>query len=368
MTDGKMQSCIEAYMSQPDSRESSTREKRKHSDNSPTGEYVNPRKQQIVNNESFDSYIAEFEEIITHAESGKEMTCDKEFNNQSNGIELILNSIMQSDLFKTFLNAVIEQRISTLMQPFVERIESLEREVAVLKETNENLKEGIDNLEQYSRRHSLRIVNDFPEDPREDTDAKVLFVARDLMGLKVDKCDIDRSHRVGKPTVDGTPRPVLVKFKSYQPKRDMYYARTKLKHNENHIYINEDLTKEREQMAKEARKLKKDGLIWDTWTADCKIFIKHEDGSVKCFTSNKGFRTHVTQIQKSTVKSFSDVVKTVQDEGAYEQKKVGVDRSGEGQNSWHGNQGARGQLRQPWRNRGRGSRARGYFRGYLSGR
>ena len=36
MTDGKMQSSIEAYMSQPDSRESSTREKRKHSDNSPT--------------------------------------------------------------------------------------------------------------------------------------------------------------------------------------------------------------------------------------------------------------------------------------------------------------------------------------------
>ena len=58
------------------------------------------------------------------------MTCDKEFSNQSNGIELILNSIMQSDLFKTFLNYVTEQRISTLMHAFIE-------EVAVLKEKNE---------------------------------------------------------------------------------------------------------------------------------------------------------------------------------------------------------------------------------------
>jgi hypothetical protein len=40
------------------------------------------------------------------------------------------------------------------------------------------------------------------------------------------------------------------------------------------VYMNEHLTKRNADLARTARQLKKDGKIFNTWTRDCKVFIR----------------------------------------------------------------------------------------------
>ena len=47
------------------------------------------------------------------------------------------------------------------------------------------------------------------------------------------------------------------------------------------VYLADDLTKRRAQMAYEARQLKRAGLIQDTWTFDSKILIKDLRNRIK---------------------------------------------------------------------------------------
>ena len=67
----------------------------------------------------------------------------------------------------------------------------------------------MDNAEQYSRRNSLR-MSGVPETATENTDTLVLDAAR-AINSDIDLCDIDRSHRVGRPRA-GKPRDIIVKF------------------------------------------------------------------------------------------------------------------------------------------------------------
>ena len=64
-------------------------------------------------------------------------------------------------------------------------------------------------------------------------------------------------------------------------------ARKELKsyESDNPIYLNEDLTRKRYQVARQARALKKDKKIDDTWTYDGKIFVKLNDGITRVVTT-----------------------------------------------------------------------------------
>ena len=160
------------------------------------------------------------------------------------------------------------------------------------------LKDQIDSLEQYSRRNCLRI-SPVPEVPSESTDDIVKTVAKTI-GVTLPDNAIDRSHRVGKVTAGGVnrDRPILVKFTSYKYKEAMMKAwrglnkidATKIFPDSqwpalparstarvHRLYINEDLTRTRSELAARARQLKRDGKLDDTWTRDGIIFVKKGD-------------------------------------------------------------------------------------------
>ena len=82
---------------------------------------------------------------------------------------------------------------------------------------------------------------------------------------------ISRSHRVGQKRNDGTPRPILVKFISYRAREQVFKARRLLPQG---VYVNEDLTQATAQLAYQARQLRRNGLIDETWTYDGRVFIK----------------------------------------------------------------------------------------------
>lgn len=61
-------------------------------------------------------------------------------------------------------------------------------------------------------------------------------VMNELMGVNFSEADIKRCHTAGKPNAQGN-RPIIIKFKSYQSKAEVYKAKTKLKGNPDKILL-----------------------------------------------------------------------------------------------------------------------------------
>ena len=78
------------------------------------------------------------------------------------------------------------------------------------------------------------------------------------------------------------PRPIIVRFSSYNAKNQLYKARIKLRNlfsqalGPGKIYINENLTSWRAELFREVRKVKKKYQNGKAWTVDGKIFFKPE--------------------------------------------------------------------------------------------
>lgn len=198
----------------------------------------------------------------------------------------ISKAFSDENLIKTIARSianVIVDKINSLLTEFEDRIRLLEenskKQELALKERNTEIKKlekHCENQEQYSRRNSLRIYNQrWEEEDGEDTDRLVLHFIRTDLQIPIHQSDLDRSHRVGRPSTDN-PRPILVKFVAHNMKNTVYRARRAVL--KKSIYINEDLTKTRYQLLREALKLKKDKHVKDVWTNDGAIFVKtHEE-------------------------------------------------------------------------------------------
>ena len=57
-----------------------------------------------------------------------------------------------------------------------------------------------------------------------------------------------------------------------------------------HVFINEDLTKTRATIAWEARTLKRERKISDTWTRDGVIFVKKVETGIQSFTTQRAWK------------------------------------------------------------------------------
>ena len=153
------------------------------------------------------------------------------------------------------------------------RCDNLEREISDLKLKN-------DEMEQYSRRMCLRIAG-IKEGDKEDVPLKVIDFASNLQ-IDIAADDIDRAHRVGRPmnTTDSNnhdqatnatsnqSREIIVKFTNSSARLRFLHGRTKLREKKiKNVYINEDLTPGRKELAYECRKLKRTSKsnIQKTW-------------------------------------------------------------------------------------------------------
>ena len=78
-------------------------------------------------------------------------------------------------------------------------------------------------------------------------------------------------------------RDIIVKFTNYRAKTDFIKGKKQLKEKKENIYINEDLTKYRSDLAYEARLLKKDSTsnVMSTWTFNGSIYIQTKNGMVR---------------------------------------------------------------------------------------
>ena len=223
------------------------------------------------------------------------------------------NTLTEDDILKvalkvkslmiTEINELINLKVEEATSYLRKDINSLRSENAQLKDDLNKLEKkcttDIDALEQYSRRSCLRIGG-IPEIDNESTDKIVLDLANKLKA-NVNVHDIDRSHRVGRPrehqmgsTDPPKPREIIVKFSNTKARLELLKARSTLRKSKDKVYINEDLTSLRNELAFKCRALRRAGKIKKVWIYNGNVFINQNNDKrvqVSCESDLKPYGT-----------------------------------------------------------------------------
>ena len=168
-------------------------------------------------------------------------------------------------------------------------VDKLEAENVQIKKENENIRkqlkdretrlqthtDEINNLEQYTRRNSVRIYGIDDKSPREtalETANQVIKLANNKLSLKITTSDIDIAHRMGRYNKDAN-RPIICKFVSRFAKHEVIRERRRLKGTP--IVIREDLTI---QNAKLLEKTSRHDRVQAAWSDEGRIIALLHSG------------------------------------------------------------------------------------------
>ena len=179
------------------------------------------------------------------------------------------------------VDALNEENIA-LKKEVADLRSSLLRSKEDRKEDREDLEwamQSIDDLEQYTRKHNLEI-HGIAELEGENVCEQVVKLGN-LLNVNIHRSEIDICHRMGNYNQD-KPRPIIVRFRSYNTKRELYAARKLLRGMDagehfagpGKIYINENLTRYRKDLFAKVRKYKKDKHWHSSWSIDGRLFVK----------------------------------------------------------------------------------------------
>ena len=207
-------------------------------------------------------------------------------------MDALEDAITSLDMVGPVTNEAIAQLLrglaTTIKKSVNATIERKDAEIRDLQTRLTNVEERCDDLEQYSRRNTVRIRG-VGEALNENTDIVVKELAARKLSVDISDSDVVRSHRVGRRAEDrSTPRDIIVRFTTHNTKTAVMRSARKLKGT--HVFINEDLTKTRATIAWEARTLKRERKISDTWTRDGVIFVKKGESGIQSFTTQRAWK------------------------------------------------------------------------------
>ena len=195
--------------------------------------------------------------------------------------DFIRISNMIKDMVSSQVEPLLKSIVTEVTKSLHDRITTLETDRDDLRSQVKSLSAQVDKLElssdaaeQYSRRNCLRVVG-VSETESEKTDDIIMELASEIEA-DISLADIDRSHRLKKPSEWTTPKAIIVKFASYRARDKFFKNRSALKGNRkfHKVFINEDLTSSRSKIFRKCRKLFKDNCINSCWTHDGRIYIR----------------------------------------------------------------------------------------------
>ena len=256
--------------------------------------------------------------------------------------EQLLSALEQQDVVDRF-SLIFEHQLKSHLDPvtvkLTDAIHALTQTVTQLKgeiksrddtirslqcEVTE-LQTRVEDLEQHGRRDSLRIFRIMEDEPG-NTEDKVLRLCNKRLTLNPPMAleGIAVSHRVGPPTKpaatdpndpDAEAEPVpsralLVKFVSRRLRERVMGEKKKLKepvtqdqdppHDPDipswpKVYITDDLTRAQARLAYQARVLKRDKTILDTWVINCKIMVKDKHEHISQVKTNADLAKNIAK-------------------------------------------------------------------------
>ncbi|KAI4455208.1 l1 transposable element-related [Holotrichia oblita] len=145
-------------------------------------------------------------------------------------------------------------------------VKTEDKEVSQLRNQVNTLQAELDELQQYSRKNSLRIYG-CKDNPSEVTDDIIKSLCSDKLGISLQKSDIDCSRRLRRK--ENGDRPIIVRFTSRNIKNLIFKHKAKLKGTK--IVLKEDLTMRRTALYKQACNSFGYKRVW---TNDCNIYVK----------------------------------------------------------------------------------------------
>ena len=156
------------------------------------------------------------------------------------------------------------------------RVQELENTVVGLEERLEenfsSLDCGLEELEQYGRRNSLRFHN-VTLPATSDSDNAIVALCKDKLDVTITTDDICRSHPIGGPNKFDKYQ-VICRFRNWKIKNKIFTSKRALKGNDDHIFITEDLTAFRQGVVSEMLKAKRANRLHSFWTNDGRMFMK----------------------------------------------------------------------------------------------
>lgn len=229
-----------------------------------------------------------------------EESSSKDVNSSDqNGLILAMMEAMKNpaiikkfgELISSKFDAVCDKISSSVVKKLTDQIQSLTKENENLKIRVQQLEKKADDLEQYSRRNSLRVSGLQYNENSDDPESLIMDLVNEKLKLNppLEDSEVDRCHRVGKK------KDIIIKFTSYKARSAVIGLRSELRDLRNEsistsgiystVYINEDLTQVKAKLAYQARVAKKAKSITDTWTYDGRVVIKDNNGTIKEITN-----------------------------------------------------------------------------------
>ena len=203
-------------------------------------------------------------------------TCiiDKLLQNKET-LKIISTTILESDDFKAITEASRQEILEGVtfdLNNLHTKYESMEEQNASLKATIKQLENGMDSLEQYSRRNCI-LIHGIKEDAKEGTDELALGVFSSKLHVNVSPEDLDRSHRIGR-RIAGKSRPIIVKFKTYNKRKEVFSSKRVLKGTK--VTLTESLTSRRLELLRQAKNKE---TLQAAWTSDGRIICLLNEGT-----------------------------------------------------------------------------------------
>ena len=151
------------------------------------------------------------------------------------------------------------------MKSLREELNKSKKDLKATKVESQRLKQALnltnsklDDIEQYGKRENIRIHNVAESTSAKDDGEDVLFKVADALKIELADYDIQRVHRIGvkKTSRNAKPRPVIVRFVSYQKRNEFLFEKSKLKKSIHfgNAFITEDLTPLRSKLLRYVKK------------------------------------------------------------------------------------------------------------------
>ena len=224
------------------------------------------------------------QQMFGYSQYGMQPVQPVQFAPQLSEIDVMRIAINVKNLLSDEITQIVSLKVQEQTQRLTSRIDTLEKENGEIKAALSEFQLKADELEQYSRRSCVRISG-MEETPNENIN---IVVGELITRLKLDvrPRDIDRMHRVGRPNRvrdDGTPigpRDIIVKLCDSNARLQLLKGRKVLRDQKEKIFINEDLTAARMQLAFKCREHMRDkkSSVSKTWTFNGNVFVKDRTG------------------------------------------------------------------------------------------
>ncbi len=107
-------------------------------------------------------------------------------------------------------------------------------------------------------------------------------MSKNSLGVKLKQSDIREIVRLGRKKDKGQPRNAIIKFHDKSTREKVHEQRKKLlthKDPKRNVYINDQLTKHRQNMLYAARHLVKSKKLFGAWTQSGNILVKQTESS-----------------------------------------------------------------------------------------